>query len=197
MQLWEYRTEGADADLNALGADGWELVSALPDGAGARLYLKREGSDPASRFTEEQKQAFFAGRGAEARQAAGPPPLLNPEVAAIVRRVRHTEMLLLADQGFPVPDVPLSCDLSLRPGIPTILDVLETIEGHFHADRIILAEEMQAASPARVAELRERWPGLALEFHSHHAFKAFARHAKASIRTGDPVPYANVILVSG
>jgi len=48
---WEYRhlvrdlsTEGlpSDAELNVLGADGWELVSLLADGRNVHLYWKRQ-----------------------------------------------------------------------------------------------------------------------------------------------------------
>ena len=46
---WEYRqltrplSGGApDAELDALGAEGWELVSVLPVGADARFYFKRQ-----------------------------------------------------------------------------------------------------------------------------------------------------------
>ncbi len=41
---WEYKTvvESRDADLNFLGADGWELVSAIPQpGDRAVYYFKR------------------------------------------------------------------------------------------------------------------------------------------------------------
>lgn len=51
-RLWEYRTAlggsgSADAEtaLNALGAEGWELVSVVPPHGGAGqtvLYMKRE-----------------------------------------------------------------------------------------------------------------------------------------------------------
>lgn len=197
MRLWEYLTQGPGADLDALGADGWELVAVISSANGERFYFKRERGEATARFTREQKEAFFAARGATPTQQAAPPILLNPEVAAMVRSIRHTEMLLLADQGFPVPPTPLACDLSLRPGLPTILDVLEVLQGHFHADRMILAEEMQAASPGRVEELKRRFPHLRLEFHPHLTFKALAAHAKGAIRTGDDVPYANLLLVSG
>jgi hypothetical protein len=48
---WEYRhlvrdlsTEGlpSDAELDALGAEGWELVTVLTDGRSAHFYWKRQ-----------------------------------------------------------------------------------------------------------------------------------------------------------
>jgi len=46
MQKWEYKEVSAlvrikiDA-LNALGAEGWELVAVVNDGMGVTAYLKR------------------------------------------------------------------------------------------------------------------------------------------------------------
>jgi D-ribose pyranase len=36
-----------------------------------------------------------------------------------------------------------------------------------------------------------------LEIMPHLAFKHLCRGAKATVRTGDTVPYANIIIVSG
>ena len=52
---WEYRVED-DLDpeqLNGLGAEGWELVSAVPHGEGVRLFFKR----PAQRVSAEERPA--------------------------------------------------------------------------------------------------------------------------------------------
>jgi ATP-dependent Clp protease ATP-binding subunit ClpA len=45
---WEYRTEeGLDLDrLNELGAEGWELAAAVPEGSAVRLVLKRHAPTP-------------------------------------------------------------------------------------------------------------------------------------------------------
>jgi D-ribose pyranase len=189
---WEYKlVERAEmrTSLDALGKDGWELVLVEPAGG----LFKRPKPSPVERFTAEQRAAVFAGTYPHAPEPRS--KLLNPELAALVRRIGHTDMLLIADGGFPMPREPMqTIDLSLMPGVPSIPQVLEAVRLDFHFDRIIAAEEMIGASPARDAELRglgkygqERIP--------HLEFKKLAAKCKCAIRTGDNTAYANIIVV--
>jgi D-ribose pyranase len=177
-----------EPDLGDLGALGWELTAVR----GAEWLFKRPEADPAERFTLEQRDAVLA-------DVAGPAAvtrhLLNPEVAALIRRVNHTQMLLIVDRGFPVPPLPTVIDLSLTADIPTIPQVISAIRPDFPVDRMIVAQEQQAVAP-------ERWRanqgcGLRVEAVPHLSFKRFARHAVGCIRTGDSAPYGNVLLVGG
>ncbi len=185
---WEYLRVSEEPDLASLGRDGWELVALR----GAEWIFKRPEPDPAERFTREQRRAALEdpeGHRAVTRH------LLNPEVAALARRVNHTQMLLLADRGFPVPPLPCVVDLSLTADIPTVPQVLVAVLPDLPADRLIAAEEMRAASPARWEE-HARGP-LRVEAVAHAEFKRLARYAVGCIRTGDSAPYANVLLVGG
>lgn len=191
MTRWEYHVVDGACDLAELGRAGWELVSGS---SAARHVFRRPAAedDPTTRFTLEQREDCFAGRKAGGGAA---PRLLNPDLAALVRRVGHTDMLLLADQGFPMPRGPETLDLSLTAGVPTILQVMEAIRDEFAFDRIIAAEEMFRASPARDAELRRVAPHVAHERPEHIQFKHLAAKCRAAVRTGDSVAYANIILV--
>jgi hypothetical protein len=65
---WEYHidTDGARDDvarLNALGNEGWELVTSLPEG---HLIFKRPAPDLRERITRDQRAAVH-----EARKSAG------------------------------------------------------------------------------------------------------------------------------
>jgi D-ribose pyranase len=77
----------------------------------------------------------------------------------------------------------------------TIPQVLAAILPDLSADRVIVAQEQQHLSPARWSEHQEG--PLPVEAVPHLEFKHLARHATGCIRTGDSVPYANVILVGG
>ena len=58
---WEYHTvTEADADLAALGRDGWELAGVGPSGI---LYFKRPAPDFRERITLEQRSAVELSRG--------------------------------------------------------------------------------------------------------------------------------------
>ncbi len=57
---WEYLTAPeADADLAALGRDGWELAGVGPSGT---LYFKRPAPDLRERITLEQRSAVERSR---------------------------------------------------------------------------------------------------------------------------------------
>jgi D-ribose pyranase len=104
-------------------------------------------------------------------------------------------MLLIADRGFPIPPLPVVVDISLAADIPTISQVLAAVLPDLPADRLILAEEQQLASPARWQE-HQQGP-LRVEAVPHLEFKRLARYAVGCIRTGDAAPYVNVLLVGG
>jgi len=189
----EYRTIEGPCDLERLGREGWVLAAVDPQG---RRIFHRDEPHPMERFTLEQREAHFA------RQASGAPSpgavkskLLNPDLAAMVRRVGHTQMLLIADMGFPMPVGPVTLDLSLTAGVPTIPQVLDAIGTDFAFDRVIAASEMLQASPARDAELRRLFPGLLHERPPHLDFKHLAALAHSAVRTGDATPYGNIIIV--
>jgi D-ribose pyranase len=62
---------------------------------------------------------------------------------------------------------------------------------------VLIAHEMDAISPDRVAEMQALLGDVTFERVSHGQLKRLAQSACATVRTGDTVPYANIILVSG
>src|SRR5213079_1550617 len=145
--------------------------------------FKRPTPPPEERFTIEQRDAALAAAGGHAGHTR---LLLNPEVAALIRRVNHTQMLLIADRGFPLPPVP-TIDLALTADVPTIPQVLAVILPDLPADRLIVAEEQRRAAPERWQE-HQRGP-LRVEALPHLEFKRLADRAAGCIRTGDSTPY--------
>lgn len=123
--------------------------------------------------------------------------ILHPELAHLLASSGHTDYLLISDRGFPVPDEPQRIDLALVDDKPTVLDVLAAIDAEWAIDRIVITEEMQLVSPQRVEELKALLPGVLFEVISHIELKRLGHGAKATVRTGDSCPYANLIIVSG
>jgi len=185
---WQYLRLSGEPDLDQLGSEGWELVAIR----GEEWLLKRPAPDPTERFTLEQRTSALASTGARHSPSR---QLLNPQVASLIRQIHHTQMLLIADRGFPVPSLPMVVDISLTTDIPTIPQVLAAILPDLPADRLIIAQEQQVLSPARWKEHQEG--PLPVESVPHLEFKQLARHATGCVRTGDSVPYANVLLVGG
>ncbi|MEF3304785.1 D-ribose pyranase [Paenibacillus sp. GYB003] len=123
--------------------------------------------------------------------------ILNPALSRILAETGHTDMLTVCDRGFPVPPGPERLDLALVDDVPTVLDVLAAIDNEFVIDRIIVAEEMKAASPERYERMTAAYPHIAFTAVPHVKFKQICPESRAVIRTGDSAPYANIIIVSG
>lgn len=123
--------------------------------------------------------------------------ILNPQVNSLLSRVRHTNTLLIADRGFPFwPRIEI-VDISLVDDIPRVLDVLQAIRLNFTIGRIVMADEFRSHnSPAVVSEFAEAMLGAEVQFEPHVEFKKRVPQALGLIRTGDTIPYANMLLES-
>jgi D-ribose pyranase len=123
--------------------------------------------------------------------------ILHPQVNLLLSSTGHTDYFTICDKGYPVPDGPARIDLALVEGLPTVLDVLAAIHAEYHIDRVVIAQEMTEVSPGRVQELQTLLGDIPLQVMPHLELKRLSGTGKATIRTGDTVPYANIIVVSG
>lgn len=117
----------------------------------------------------------------------------------------HTDGLCIGDAGLPIPESTERIDLAVRAGLPSFIDVLESVLKELCAERILLAEEIAKYNPEGLEEIKETLArykeesGYEVEitFVSHENFKNKTGEAKAVVRTGEVKPYANAILYSG
>jgi D-ribose pyranase len=123
--------------------------------------------------------------------------LINPALSEVIARLGHTDMLVLADAGLPIPAAVQRVDLALTKGTPTFLETLKVILTEMYFERAIVAEEMVEKSPAIFEQLKEILGTTPIERIPHSEFKQRTHSACAIVRTGEFTPYANIILVSG
>ncbi|HEX4651238.1 MAG TPA: RbsD/FucU family protein [Granulicella sp.] len=121
--------------------------------------------------------------------------ILNPQVNALLSRIRHTNTLVIADRGFPFWPQVETVDLSLVDDIPTVLNVLAAIAPNFLIGRAWMAEEFREKNAATVVDA---YAALLppIDFDRHLEFKRRVPAAIGIIRTADTTPYSNVILES-
>lgn len=198
---WQHLVLPANAadQLTELGAEGWQLIGAGEADGQPVLYLKRRAPGFKERVTLEQRAAVFAAGGHPA-QGTGPAPalpLLHPGLLHLLASTGHTDYFTICDRGFPVPIGPERIDLALVDGIPTVLDVLRAILPIWGIDRVVIAREMDEISPAFARELRSVLGEIPVEAVSHLDLKQLSTGGRATVRTGDVVPYANLLLVGG
>ena len=123
--------------------------------------------------------------------------ILNQPISSVVASLGHTDTLVIADAGLPVPPETQRIDLALTEGIPTFLDTLRIVLTEMQVERAVVAEEMLDASPKVYEAIKEMLGDVPIETVTHLIFKEQTRSARAVIRTGEFTPYANVILTAG
>jgi D-ribose pyranase len=107
-------------------------------------------------------------------------------------------MLVIADRGFPFwPQIEI-IDIALIDDIPRVLDVLLAIRKNFLPAHAFMAEEfLTTNTPQTQGAFEAALHGVAVHYEPHVAFKKRVPLAIGLIRTGDTLPYANLILESG
>ena len=124
--------------------------------------------------------------------------ILNPQILSLLARVRHTNVLVIADRGFPFWPQIETVDISLVDDVPTVLQVLAAVRANHNFTQAYMAREFQKNNTTAVCgKFAEGLQGVPATFEPHAEFKKRVPHAIGLIRTGDTVQYANMILVSG
>jgi D-ribose pyranase len=123
--------------------------------------------------------------------------ILNPHIASLLARVRHTNTLVIADRGFPFWPTIETVDVSLVDDVPTVLQVLHAVRANFQVGHAWMAEEFCGANGVKVqSSFAAALHGVELTYEPHVEFKRRVPHAIGLIRTGDTTQYANIILES-
>ncbi|OPX03844.1 D-ribose pyranase [Geobacillus proteiniphilus] len=123
--------------------------------------------------------------------------ILNKELNTLLASLGHTDTIVIADCGLPIPNENARIDLSLVKGFPPFLSVLDAVVDELEIEAIVLAEEIKDQNPDLYESIRARMGGVPVQFVPHEQFKVMTKQAKAVIRTGEATPYANIILRSG
>ncbi|AJE53815.1 MULTISPECIES: D-ribose pyranase [Paenibacillus] len=135
--------------------------------------------------------------------------ILNSHISKILADLGHTDFIVVADAGLPVPEGVTKIDLALKLGVPSFQDVVDVIAADMVIEKVTLAEEIKQENEQALQYIMRTFAGeqlehsqiieptAVIEFCSHEQFKALTRQAKAVIRTGEATPFANCILQAG
>lgn len=123
--------------------------------------------------------------------------ILNRDITSVLARLGHTDTIIIADCGMPIPDDTAAIDLSLKIGTPEFLSVFDAVAGDMAIEEMTLAEEIKTSNPSLQHQLTKGYADIPVQYISHDHLKREMTYAKAVIRTGEATPFANVILKSG
>lgn len=122
--------------------------------------------------------------------------VLHSELSRIIAGLGHTQTLVIADYGLPVPSNVQLIDLAISREVPSFIDVLSTVLEELTVESATIATEIDVAN-IRVFNEIKRLMACPLEKIPHETFKGELQHAVAVVRTGEHSPYANIILRAG
>ncbi|SFN54210.1 ribose transport protein RbsD [Izhakiella capsodis] len=131
--------------------------------------------------------------------------LLQSDISALIARMGHTDTLVVADAGLPIPSGPERIDLALTQGIPTFLQVTEQITNEMQVERVTVAKEIcqhnvevHRQLTSLIEDLQQRQGNsISIEYVSHENFKQLTHQSLGVVRSGECTPYANILLHAG
>ncbi|UAL30309.1 D-ribose pyranase [Nocardioides rotundus] len=123
--------------------------------------------------------------------------LLNAELLGRVGRLGHTDRVVVADCGLPVPaDVPV-VDLAVTLGLPGWREVLDALLAELVVEGAVVAREAGDGEVGVWVAEREDALGGPPDRVPHERFKELVADASFVVRTGEATPYANILLRCG
>jgi len=129
--------------------------------------------------------------------------LINAPLSAVIARMGHGDLLVVADCGLPIPHAKPLVDLAVSPNLPRLLEVLSAVLQELEIEKVIITHEMEQRSPGYRAELynllQNMVPNVPVEKISHEKLKTISNQegSISFVRTGEATPFANLILVAG
>ena len=123
--------------------------------------------------------------------------IINSQLSRVVAEMGHKDSLTVADCGLPIPQEVERVDLSLTKGYPKFLEILKAVLKDLVVEKAILAQEIKEKSPGLEKEIIELLPDIEIEYIPHAEFKQETHNSRAIVRSGETIPYANIILISG
>lgn len=123
--------------------------------------------------------------------------ILNSHISKVLTDLGHTDMVVIADAGLPIPDGVPRIDLSLKLGVPSFEDVVDAVRDDMVIEKVIVAHEIKENNKETMSYINEVFFDTEKQFVSHEILKALTKEVKVVIRTGEVTPYANCILQAG
>jgi D-ribose pyranase len=121
--------------------------------------------------------------------------LWHAELVGLLLDLRHTDTVVIADAGLPVPSEVPVVDLGWRRGAPRVRDLLPAVLDELVVERAALAKEL--ADPDLRDFFRLALAPAPVDWVSHDELKTITAQSRAVVRTGDDTPFVNVVLHAG
>lgn len=122
--------------------------------------------------------------------------IINSRLMAAITGLGHTDAIVIADAGLPIPKECEVVDLALVNGVPSFLQVLEAVLNELIVEKYALFAPIQEANPAMCSTVCNLMPKQEQAFLGPEAFIAEVKKAKIVVRSAEFSPCCNLILYS-
>jgi len=125
--------------------------------------------------------------------------ILNAELSHAIASLGHTDILMVVDAGYPIPENTWRIDLALTRGTPGQFEVLKAIHNELIPENIMYAEAVSEKNPGMEERLQELYQGTGagLSTIPHENVLEYGSRSKVIVRTGAFAPWGNVIIKCG
>lgn len=123
--------------------------------------------------------------------------ILNPNISKAIAALGHTQYLVIADPGLPIPENVHVIDISFKKGIPSFIEVLTAVKEELVIESYIFAMEMEDVNRSLFDGMDALLNEVPSQKVPHEDLKKLIQNASVVIRTGECSSYANLILVGG
>ncbi|MDR0267128.1 D-ribose pyranase [Paenibacillus sp.] len=123
--------------------------------------------------------------------------ILNSHISKVLADLGHTDTIVVADVGLPIPEGVKKIDLALTLGSPSFEETVNAIAADMEIEKVVIAEEIKTNNSEALHYIEDKFEGCQIEKCPHEEFKQLTRKARAVIRTGEAKPFANIILQAG
>jgi D-ribose pyranase len=120
--------------------------------------------------------------------------IINAPLSGHLARLGHTDLVVVADAGLPLPPHVPVVDLAVVFGLPAFTDVLDALLGEIVVEHAWVSAEADGRPPAQWVDARLDRPA---ERIGHEGLKAMLADARLAVRTGEDTAFANVVLRCG
>lgn len=121
--------------------------------------------------------------------------LWHPRLVELIADMGHTDTLVLADAGLPIPHGIEAIDLLWWRGQPPLIPLLERVLAELVVEQVTIADE--AKDPVFLADFERVIKDIPVVRTSHDTLKERCFDARAIVRTGEATRYSNVMLHAG
>lgn len=127
--------------------------------------------------------------------------LLNAPITSLISRLGHTDKIMVADCGLPIPSQVERVDIALVRGVPTFMQTVTAVFAEMQVESVCIASEFKLENNILCEQFldlvaQQPYP-ISVNWVSHDELKQQSKQCLGIIRTGENTAYANVIINAG